>query len=500
VSFPSEARAATLESGFAWSHPSEIPFVRHDPRAPAVVDRDRELSAAEFAAEVRRVAGSLAALGVRRGDVVATMLPNRLELVATLFAAWRLGAALTPVNPALTADEASYQVADSGARVAVVDDQRRERLASAGAHLVGLDELGALGSEGAAAEPADEDTALLIYTSGTTGRPKGVVLDHANVRAMVGMLSRHFRMTPEDRALVVMPLFHVNGLVSSILTPQAVGGSSIVLERFSKSTFWEEVERWRPTYFSMVPAMYLMLNALPAGLRAYTSSLRFCICGAAPVPPEALAEFRDRYGTPIIEGYGLSETTVACNINPLDGPQKPGSVGPPLEGCEIRIVDDDGRALGAGEPGEVLVRGPNVMRGYLNRPDETAEALRGGWLHTGDIGYIDEYGYLFLVDRKKDMIIRGGENVYPTEVEHALSAHPAVQEAAVVGRAHPVMGEEPVAFVALGEGRRAEPQELIAHTAERLAAYKVPLEIWIIDALPRSAVGKLDKPALRRRL
>jgi acyl-CoA synthetase (AMP-forming)/AMP-acid ligase II len=489
-----------LSLDFTWLHPSEIPFVRPDLRAPAVADARCELSTSELAEEIRRVAGGLAGLGVGPGDVVATMLPNRAEVVTTLFAAWQLGAALTPVNPALTVEEAGYQLSDSSAAVVVVDDASAQVLAGSGARHLHVDDLALMSGEAPPRSPAADDVALLIYTSGTTGRPKGVVLDHANVTAMVAMLAGHFRMGPSERALVALPLFHVNGLVVSVLTPLAVGGSTVILERFSKSSFWDEVERARPTFFSLVPAMYLMFNDLPDEVRPDTSSLRFCICGAAPVPAQALTAFKERYGVPIVEAYGLSETTVGVSINPLDGPQKPGSVGPALRGLELRIVDDHDRPLPQGERGEVVVSGPNVMRGYLGRPDETADALNGGWLRTGDVGYLDEADYLFLVDRKKDLIIRGGENIYPTELEHVLAGHPAIREVAVVGKPDPVMGEEPVAFAALKEGSTTDEQELLAFAKQRLAGYKLPEEVRFVEELPRNAVGKVAKPELRERV
>jgi len=325
-----------------------------------------------------------------------------------------------------------------------------------------------------------------------------VILDHANVTAMLGMMVEHLRAGPEDRALVALPLFHVNGLVVSVMTPLAVGGSTAILEKFSKNPFWDAVAEHRPTYFSLVPAMYLMFNAMQETPDA--SSLRFCVCGAAPVPAEALTTFHEKFGTPIIEGYGLSETTVATNIDPLDGPRKPGSVGPALPGTEVRVVDEHDEDVPTGERGQVIMRGPQIMRGYLNKPEETEEALRGGWLHSGDVGYLDEDGYLFLVDRTKDMIIRGGENIYPTEIENALVNHEAVLEAAVVGRPDPMLGEVPVAFVAFTEGAEVDSDELLAFVRERLAKYKVPAEVRVLDALPRNPVGKLDKPTMREQV
>jgi long-chain acyl-CoA synthetase len=487
-------------AAFAWSHSSQIPLTRGDASRPALADSRRSLTRGELADEVRRLAGALAEHGIKAGDVVATMLPNRSELATVMLAAWRIGAAMTPINPTLTADEAGYQLADSGSRLVVVDDASGSTLAESGVAQLHVDDLASLTGDDVAHPGADDELALLIYTSGTTGRPKGVMLTHANVRAMLWMLVEHFRVTDADRALVGLPLFHVNGLMVSVLMPLAVGGSTVLLERFSKSTFWSEVERARPTYFSLVPAMYLMFNAMAPDVKPDTSSMRFCICGAAPVPPEALKTFRERYGIPIIEAYGLSETSVGVSINPLDGPQKAGSVGPALNGVEIKTVDDDGDPTPAGEPGEVVVRGPNVMQGYLGKPDETAKALKDGWLRTGDVGYLDEDGYLFLVDRKKDMIIRGGENVYPTEIENVIARHPAVAEIAVVGRPDAVLGEVPFAFAVLKPGESATSDELLAYGSERLARYKGPVEVSVVEALPRNPVGKVAKPQLRERL
>lgn len=487
-------------SSFAWEHPSEIPFSREHRDGLAIADARRQLSLPRLAEEARNVAGGFAALGVRQGDVIATMLPNRSEIASVLFGAWLIGAAVTPINPALGTEEAGYQLSDSRARLAVVDERTGDVLAPANCRRLRVEELTALVGDPPCHSPSLDELALLIYTSGTTGKPKGVMLDHANLAAMLTMLVKHLRLTESDRALVALPLFHVNGLVVSLLSPLAVGGSTVILERFSKSSFWDDVARWRPTYFSLVPAMYLMFNAMAPEAQVDASSVRFCICGAAPVPPDALVRFRERFGVPIIEAYGLSETTVGVSINPLDGPQKPGSVGPPLDGLEVLIVDGDGNAVERGEPGEVAVRGPNVMRGYLGKAQETEEALARGWLHTGDVGYLDDDGYLFLVDRKKDMIIRGGENIYPTEVEHAMATHPAIQEVAVVGRQDPVMGELPVAFVALQEKTEATEEELLEHARGRLARYKVPVGVELVDALPRNAIGKVDKPELRQRL
>ncbi|NLU75776.1 long-chain fatty acid--CoA ligase [Streptomyces sp. HNM0575] len=474
---------------------------RRDPHGPCIADDAVMLDNAAFAARVRSAAAVLRARGTGPGDVVAVVLPNRVELVVTLFAAWRLGAAVTPVNPALTAGEAGFQIRDAGARVVVGD---------AGAELVTLD-VAALaepvdgGSGGAASGPTglsetgvdDAALALLIYTSGTTGRPKGVMLDHANVRAMVDMIVTGLGLGTRDHSLLILPLFHVNGIVVSVLSPLLAGGRATVAGRFRPETFFDVIERVRPTYFSAVPAIYARLTGLPDGARRPdTSSLRLVVCGAAPMPAELIGRFEQRYGVPVVEGYGLSEGTCASTLNPVAGPRKPGTVGRPLPGQRVELMDPQGQLMTDG-PGEVVIKGPNVMRGYLGRAEETAATITDGWLHTGDVGRFDDDGYLVLVDRIKDLIIRGGENLYPKEIENALHAHPAVLEAAVVGAPDPVLGEVPVAVVALYPEARATAEELAAHCRERLAKVKIPARITLVDALPKNPVGKIDKPALR---
>jgi acyl-CoA synthetase (AMP-forming)/AMP-acid ligase II len=469
-----------------------------DPDGPCIADARHVLNNAAFAAAVRAMAGRLAARGIGRGSIVAAMLPNRVELIVSMFAAWRIGAALTPVNPALTAAEAGLQIVDSRARLVVADAESARKLSETGAAVLAVDEV--LRDNGAAAPPyatEPEDIALVIYTSGSTGRPKGVILDHANLAATTELIVSWFGFTADTRCLLVLPLFHVNGIMVSVVSALAAGGTSVVAERFDAATFWEQVERVRPTFFSAVPTMYALLAAQPREAEPDTSSLRFVICGAAPMPAELIGRFEKRFGVPVVEGYGLSECTLVCTANPPLGLRKPGTVGLPLPGVEVAVVDDRDRALPRGESGEVVVRGPNVMRGYLRLEEETARTLRGGWLHTGDVGFFDADGYLVLVDRLKDLIIRGGENISPSEIEHALHLHPAVLEVAVVGRPSDVYGEEPVAFVSLAPARSADPGELIAHCRETLARFKVPRDVFIEQALPKTPVGKIDKPALR---
>src|SRR5882757_1619893 len=440
-----------------------------NPSGPSVADDDTDLDNTQFLAAVQRAAASLRGLGVSAGDVVAIMLPNTASFVVALFAAWRLGAAVTPINPSLTPVEVNYQVADAAATVVIT---KAVPQFDAGAPVVTTDMLdGGEPTPGLVTAPQYPDSALalLIYTSGTTGRPKGVMLDHANLNAMCGAVIDGFTITSDDHSLLILPLFHVNGIVVSTLSPLLAGGRTTIAGRFKVDTFFDRIEQTRATYFSAVPTIYTMLCGLPAGAKPDTSSVRFAVCGAAPASVELLEAFESRYGIPIIEGYGLSEGSCASTVNPLSGKRKAGTVGLPLPGQTIRLVDASGSPVPDGEAGEVVIKGANVMQGYLNRPEETAKTIIDGWLHTGDVGRFDEDGYLVLVDRAKDMIIRGGENIYPREIEAVAHGLPQIAEAAVVGRANALYGEEPVLFVSLHPRQTLDIDAIRTHLSASLA-------------------------------
>jgi acyl-CoA synthetase (AMP-forming)/AMP-acid ligase II len=476
---------------------SKLPDLRAvtEPDGLCIADDSSNLTNRQFHSRVLTAAGVFADRGVGVGDVVAIMLPNQVEFVVAMFAAWRLGAAVTPINPGLTSKEATHQLVDSGAKLlinasgeVIVQNLQSLPVATleAGPSYTGVpvEEPGAL--------------ALLIYTSGTTGLPKGVMLDHANIEAMSEMGRNSLKVTATDHCLLILPLFHVNGIVVSTLVPLSSGGRVSIRKRFNVDTFFEDVEWLRPTYFSAVPTIYAMLNALPREVKPYTSSLRYGICGAAPASAELLKKFEARFGFPLLEGYGLSEGTCASTINPFDALRKVGTVGLPFTGQRIAIADPSGVHLPQGATGEVLVQGPNVMRGYLGKPEETAKTIVDGWLHTGDIGRIDEDGYLAIVGRLKEMIIRGGENIYPKEIEDVLFEFPGVLEAAVIGVPHETLGEIVVAYVAFRKGFAGTQEGLNEHCTDRLTRYKRPSTINIIDSLPKNAVGKVDKLRLRK--
>ncbi len=323
------------------------------------------------------------------------------------------------------------------------------------------------------------------------------MLDHANLVAMGASLGKAMRLSPDDSCLLVLPLFHVNAILVSCLAPMMAGAQVTILPRFAPDTFLAAISRYRATYFSAVPTIYARLAELPEDQLGDTSSVRFAVCGAAPVSRELLRRSEARFGFPVIEGYGLTEGTCASTVNPLDWVRKPGTVGVALPGQQVAAMRPDGSLAAVGEPGEVVIRGENVMRGYLNRPEDTAAAIVDGWLHTGDVGVLDADGYLTIVDRIKDMIIRGGENVYPQEIESVLARHDAVLEAAVIGAPHEVYGEVPVAYVVTYPDTAVTAGELLALCRGNLTKIKIPVAINIVPALPKNPVGKIDKPALR---
>ena len=466
-----------------------------DPNGPAVSDGTRTLTNAGLLERIRAARRHLHELGIGEGDVVAIKLRNRVEFVVLLFACWGLGATVTPINPNLTDAEVMRQLDASGARLLVVEDGVR---ASDGVATLAVGDLYAKGPGWDGPPVVDPSTlALLIFTSGTTGVPKGVMLDHANLDAMAEMGRRALHVGHGDRCLLILPLFHVNGIVVSVLMPLLAGASVAIAERFDPNTFFNVVEHHRPTFFSAVPTIYTLLAALPDDVRPDTSSVRFGICGAAPASAELLGRFEARYGFPLIEGYGLSEATCASTINPVVGPRRAGTVGIAFPGQQIRIIDQAGTEVATGVDGQVTIAGPNVMRGYLGRADETARVIVDGWLHTGDIGHLDADGYLTLVGRSKDMIIRGGENIYPKEIEDVLTSDPTVLEAAVIGVPDDKWGETVAAYVQPRRGHTINPEALQVLCARNLAGYKRPTTITVMDAIPKNAVGKTDKAPLR---
>ncbi len=471
------------------------------------------LTAHDSAARGRRLAGGLAGLGVGPGDRVAVCMANCPEVLQTYHAVWRLGAAVTPLLFLLSEDELRHALADSGSVVVVTTPEFAPKVLAAAAGLdlrvvvagaaidgtVELDEL-ASGEEAPLADVDPTGMGALLYTGGTTGRSKGVVLSHDALSASAWAATVAGLDDEYAVSLLPLPLAHAYGLLVSTMALHSVRPNRTVLMRWFEPTAWlNYVQDEGVQTAAVVPTMLRLLTTLP--LEDYDlSSLRRVVSGSAPLPAEVLAEWNRRVpGIEIVEGYGCSETAaLACTTAP--GKARAGSVGQAAPSVDIRIEAADGSDAGPGEDGEICVRSPALMTGYWQDPDATALAIRDGWFHTGDVGHLDGDGYLFIVDRMKDIIIRGGFNVYPRDVEEVLIGHPAVAVCAVVGRPDAQHGEEVVAFVQLNVGASATPDELVAYAKERLSAVKYPREVIVLDQLPLTSIGKLDRKAVRARL
>ena len=462
-----------------------------------------------------RIAAGLTELGVLPGERVAVCMANRPEVSVVYQAVWRAGAVVTPATFLLSTEDLRHVLADSEACAVITTSEFVDKVRHAVAtvsrvrHVICTDGDGdgvTPLSELEQADPAsivpraDDDLAALLYTGGTTGRAKGVLLSHANLKFSGGAVQSAAHVEGVNRSLMTLPLSHSYGMlvtVSAMHSPERP--VTVLLRWFDPAAFLELVETHRLHTSALVPSMIHLLLAQPLEDHDL-SSLSVLGCGAAPLSPSAAAEIERRIpSVKVRQGYGLTETAALISTNPV-GREKPGSVGLPIPGAVVSIVDEDGHSLPAYEPGEVCVRSPAVMQGYWRARAATAEAMRDGWLHTGDIGYLDDEGYLFIVDRKKDLIIRGGFNVYPRDVEDALLEHPSVTAAGVVGRPDDRYGEEVVAFVSLNAPGAVSGEELVAWARERIGGYKYPREVHIVDAVPLTSVGKLDRKALRVRL
>ncbi|QRP43415.1 long-chain fatty acid--CoA ligase [Amycolatopsis sp. FDAARGOS 1241] len=463
-----------------------------------------------------RVATALRQRGLAPGDKVAVQLPNVPEFVFAYFGILKAGLVMVPLNPLLKAGEIAYHLADSDARLliagaAVVDEAAKALTEVPAVSAVVAGDLDGWPAgtvpfarlldapdDGDLYPGAADDTGVLLYTSGTTGRPKGAELSHFSLYMTCTIGGQTFGAEPDDVVLAVLPFFHVYGL-SSILNSAARHSRTVsVVPRFEPQAVLAAIERDRVTIMAGVPTMYHALAV--ADSSGYdTSSLRIGSSGGAAIPEQVLGTFEEKYGIPVLEGYGLSESASTTTVNPGAANRKVLSIGKPIWGVQLRIVDGADRPLppGPDHVGEIVLRGHNITKGYYKRPAETAEAFRGGWFHTGDLGYVDDDGFVFVVDRKKDLVIRGGYNVYPREVEELLYRHPAIAEAAVIGEPDDRLGEEIVAVVSLKPGAAAEPEEIVAWAKERIAAYKYPRRVRIVPELPKGPTGKITKLPLR---
>ncbi|HKX84706.1 MAG TPA: long-chain fatty acid--CoA ligase [Pyrinomonadaceae bacterium] len=471
---------------------------------------ERQWTYAEFDNAVNRTANLLIANGIAKGDVVSLLLPNSAEYIIAYFACWKIGAVAGPINSLLKSEEIEYVVGNSEAKLMLTDGTSAKHGANVPVINFADVNTATKGMSDAVADVdlSSDDDAIIIYTSGTTGKPKGCLLTHGNLIANARQITDWMGFGETDRLLSVMPLFHMNAVTVTTMTALYCGGSTVVSPKFSASRFWDIIEKYRITSFGSVATMLSMLLSsresgvssaesedIPSPLATRHSSLRFAMCGSAPVPAEVLKRFEETFGVLVIEGYGLSESTCRSTFNPPNENRRPGSCGKPI-GNEMKVFDDNDEEVPDGELGEIVLRGDNILKGYFKNPEATAKAFANGWFHTGDIGYRDADGFFYIADRKSDMIIRGGENIYPREIDEILYKHSAVAAAAVIGVPDELYGEEVAAFVVLKRGNKLGEMELIDYCKQHLADYKCPKKVYFVDDIPKGPTGKLLKREL----
>jgi acyl-CoA synthetase (AMP-forming)/AMP-acid ligase II len=478
----------------------------------------RRFTYEEFGAVVNRAAAMLSSHGIGKGDVVSLLMPNSAEYIIAYFACWKLGALAGPVNSLLKEQETAYVINNSEAKAIVLHSEFQPLIENIRSDLPVLESLIMFDDQREATRAFRQedqekrgqaargpglgkgDEAIIIYTSGTTGKPKGCLLTHGNVIANARQISQWLRFTEDDRLLTIMPLFHMNALAVTTMSALYAGGSTVISPKFSAKRFWNIISDYQITSFGSVATMLSMLlntypHGVPEGLR--TDKLRFAMCGSAPVPAEVMKKFEATFNCPVVEGYGLSESTCRSTFNPPDERRRAGSCGLPI-GNEMKVVDDHDNEVPDGELGEIVLRGENILKGYFKDHEATEHAFRNGWFHTGDIGYRDKDGYFYIVDRKSDMIIRGGENIYPREIDEVLYQHPSVAAAATIGVPDPLYGEEVAAFIVLKDGMKPAADELLNFCREHLADYKCPKLVRFVSDIPKGPTGKLLKRELAR--
>lgn len=489
------------------------------PARAAYVYNGNETTFEELYDQARSVAAYLADQGMGPGDHVAVLLGNSPEFVIAYYGILLSGAAVVPINPLYTPHEIEFILQNSGAQMAIAMSAHVPAFEALCPRLPDLKMVVLAGIEEVSAPWAvpfskmtahtnagwrapivdGEDLAVILYTSGTTGTPKGAMLTHRNMASNADAISEYLGVEKEDRFVTVLPMFHVFCMTVCLNAPIATGGTMLIMPRFSPKDVGALIREQQATIFAGVPTMYNFLMQQPDTTAEDLASLRICVSGGASLPVALLHGFEKRFGKVVSEGYGLSEAAPVTAFNPVKGVRKPGSVGIDIPGVTNKVVDAEGNELPRGEVGELIVQGPNVMKGYLNLPEDTAAALRGGWLYTGDVAYMDEDGYVFIVDRKKDMILVGGYNVYPREVEEVLYTHPLVVEAAVIGAPDENFGERVQAYV-VRKDESLTDNELREHCRKDLARYKVPVDIIFVEELPKNTTGKILRRALKDRV
>jgi long-chain acyl-CoA synthetase len=513
----------------------------------------RRWTYSEFEKAVNRFANFLLRHNIKKGDVVSLLMPNSPEYIIAYFGCWKIGALAGPVNSLLKAEEIAFALNNSEAKMLLVNSQFFpviEQLSGAkgnptadagGSDLLPYlenvilfdDESKVTGDFSEKLEQTEiekDDEAIIIYTSGTTGKPKGCLLTHQNLIANARQISEWLGFGENDRLLTIMPLFHMNAISVTTMTALYAGASTVVSTKFSASRFWQIISEYKITSFGSVATMLSMLLVKEEEKRREgekeisgisnsksqilenkaqkinpesriqnpkSNSLRFAMCGSAPVPAEVLRKFEETFDCLVIEGYGLSESTCRSTFNPPNKTRRAGSCGQPI-GNEMKIFDDADKEVPNGELGEIVLRGENIFKGYFKNEEATIKAFANGWFHTGDIGYRDDEGFFYIADRKSDMIIRGGENIYPREIDELLFSHPSIQSAAVIGVADELYGEEVAAFVVLKEGAKASEEDLINFCKAHLADYKCPKTFHFVEDIPKGPTGKLLKRELAR--
>ncbi|KSU88876.1 fatty acid--CoA ligase family protein [Priestia flexa] len=495
------------------------------PEKIAYVFLDEEVTYADLDTSITLFANGLKRLGVQKGDHIALLLGNSPHFIIGLYGALRVGATVIPINPTYTKGEITYVLQNSDAKVAITLDLLVPLLEEMKAEISALEHLvvcesslqkehnflssNDIHSFSSIVQHQDvtykfptldeDDTALILYTSGTTGKPKGAMLTQKNVYQNAKDVADYLSINGEDRVVAALPMFHVFCLTVALNAPLMNGGTVLVMPKFSPTIFFQLAEEKRATIFAGVPTMYNFLLQSNKGAQEKVKTLRLCISGGASMPVALLKEFEKQFGVVVAEGYGLSEASPVTCFNPIDKERKPGSIGTSIMNVENKVVDEIGREVPVGEVGELIVKGANVMKGYYKLPEDTAHALRDGWLYTGDLARMDPEGYFYIVDRKKDMIIVGGYNVYPREVEEVLYSHPNVVEVAVLGVPDPVFGEQIKCYVVVKDAAVSE-QDLLDYCQLHLAKYKIPSSITFLDELPKNATGKILRKALRKEL
>jgi long-chain acyl-CoA synthetase len=479
--------------------------------------KDQKVTFQEFHTKTDVIAKGLEKIGVGKGDRVGLLLPNCHEVLESYYGIWKSAGISVSLNPMYTEKEIEYVINDSGAKYLITSNLFRERVEAVRRSMPSLEGVIMVGSEVAPdtipyAEIVSgserigdkgikpDDAAQIMYTSGTTGKPKGAVLPHNGTIAAIAPGYDMGYYTEEDRTLCALPFFHLFAVLVFVSNLYAGGNGVVVHERFDPEAVLSDFGKYGITLYYGVPTMYsFMLDAYDPA-RHDVSKIRLGVVGAAPVPTPVMREIEEKFGMTILEGFGQTESSGGCALERMDRDRKEGSCGNPLPGLEVKIVDENDNELPRGEVGEIIMRGPIVMKGYWNRPEATAKTLRNGWLHTGDLGRMDEEGYLYIVDRLKDMIITGGFNIYPKEIEDVLYSHPAVLEATVVGIPDAAKGELAKAYIVLKEGEKVTADEFDAFCRQRLAAYKVPRSYEFKDVLPKNPQGKILKRVLRDEL